>query len=108
VLLQISGLRRAVAQLLACLSPASFSGLYSAQLSVDSELKSTKSQPANLIVKHLYFHSIIESHLSWRWMFWVMMIFAGVCTVIMLFTLPETYAPVLLLSKVRTRGATRP
>ena len=30
-----------------------------------------------------------------------MMIFAGTCTVIMLFTLPETFAPVILQKKVR-------
>jgi hypothetical protein len=30
-----------------------------------------------------------------------MMMFGGVCTVIMILTLPETYAPVILLKKVR-------
>jgi DHA1 family multidrug resistance protein-like MFS transporter len=43
---------------------------------------------------------VVESYLGWRWVFWIMMIFAGVCTVIMLFTLPETYAPVILQKKV--------
>jgi len=44
---------------------------------------------------------IIQSGASWRWVFWVMMIFAGVCTLITLPFLPETYAPVLLLKKVK-------
>jgi DHA1 family multidrug resistance protein-like MFS transporter len=49
----------------------------------------------------MYFYSIIESGIGWRWVFWVMMIFAGACSVLMAFTLPETYAPVILLHKVR-------
>ncbi|KAJ6574555.1 MFS polyamine transporter [Mycena capillaripes] len=44
---------------------------------------------------------IVESSLSWRWVFWVMMMFAGVCFIFMTLTLPETYAPVILLKKVR-------
>lgn len=31
-----------------------------------------------------------------RWLFWVLTIFAGVCLVLIVFTLPETYAPVIL------------
>ncbi|TFK32378.1 MFS polyamine transporter [Crucibulum laeve] len=38
---------------------------------------------------------------DWRWVFWVMMIFAGVCTLIMIPLLPETYAPILLQKKAR-------
>ncbi|KAJ7786188.1 major facilitator superfamily domain-containing protein [Mycena metata] len=33
---------------------------------------------------------------NFRWVFWVLAIFAGVCTILIAFTLPETYAPVLL------------
>ncbi|KAJ7347886.1 MFS polyamine transporter [Mycena albidolilacea] len=44
---------------------------------------------------------ILESGLVWRWVFWVMMMFAGTCTAIMILTLPETYAPVILLKKVK-------
>lgn len=44
---------------------------------------------------------IIESSLSWRWVFWVMMIFAGVCTLLAAVFLPETYAPIILLHKAR-------
>lgn len=45
--------------------------------------------------------SIVDSQVSWRWIFWVMMIFAGVCTAIMIILLPETYAPVILLKKTK-------
>jgi multidrug resistance protein len=44
---------------------------------------------------------IVDSPVSWRWVFWVMMIFAGVCTTIMVILLPETYAPVILLKKMK-------
>ncbi|KAJ6544474.1 MFS polyamine transporter [Mycena capillaripes] len=46
---------------------------------------------------------VIESSLSWRWVFWIMMMFAGTCTFIMILTLPETYAPVLLLKKLNAK-----
>lgn len=45
--------------------------------------------------------SIMDSNLGWRWVFWVMMIFAGAVTLLGLVFMPETYAPVLLLRKVR-------
>lgn len=44
---------------------------------------------------------IVENGASWRWVFWVMMMFAGVCTLITVPFLPETYAPVILLKKVK-------
>ncbi|KAJ8690033.1 hypothetical protein PTI98_012879 [Pleurotus ostreatus] len=44
---------------------------------------------------------IVESSLSWRWVFWVMMMFAGACTLLMIILLPETYAPVLLQKRAR-------
>lgn len=31
------------------------------------------------------------SGVSWRWVYWVMAIFAGICFGLILFTLPETY-----------------
>ena len=31
------------------------------------------------------------SGVSWRWVFWVQTIFAGVCLLLVIFTLPETY-----------------
>lgn len=50
--------------------------------------------------------SIIERGVSWRWIFWVMMIFAAACTLIALLFLPETYAPIILLKKVRCHSIT--
>ncbi|KAF8217975.1 MFS polyamine transporter [Mycena galopus ATCC 62051] len=44
---------------------------------------------------------ILEQGVYWRWVFWVMMMFAGTCTVVMIVLLPETYAPIILLSKVK-------
>ncbi|KAH9947520.1 MFS polyamine transporter [Amylocystis lapponica] len=44
---------------------------------------------------------VTSSYLGWRWVFWVMMIFAGTCTVIAFLFLPETYAPVILQWKAR-------
>ncbi|KAL1707414.1 major facilitator superfamily domain-containing protein [Schizophyllum commune] len=37
--------------------------------------------------------------LSWRWVFWVLTIFAGTCLILIIFTVPETYAPVILKRK---------
>ncbi|KAJ7171187.1 MFS general substrate transporter [Mycena filopes] len=51
---------------------------------------------------------IVESTLGWRWIFWIMLIFSGVCTVLMIFTLPETYGPVILLKKLNARRKTDP
>ncbi|KLO07586.1 MFS general substrate transporter [Schizopora paradoxa] len=44
---------------------------------------------------------ISVSGTSWRWVFWVSTIFAGVCTVLIVVTLPETYAPKILVQKAR-------
>ncbi|KAG8740384.1 hypothetical protein FRC10_004393 [Ceratobasidium sp. 414] len=38
---------------------------------------------------------------SWRWVFWLLAIFAGVCTALLFFTLPETYAPVILKQRAQ-------
>ncbi|KAI0776341.1 MFS general substrate transporter [Trametes elegans] len=38
---------------------------------------------------------------SWRWVFWLLTIFAGVCFVFIIFTLPETYAPAILVHRAR-------
>ncbi|KAI5835231.1 MFS general substrate transporter [Schizophyllum commune Tattone D] len=44
---------------------------------------------------------------SWRWLFWLLTIFAGTCWLIILFTIPETFAPVILARKAkRLRKAT--
>lgn len=44
---------------------------------------------------------IVDSPISWRWVFWIMMIFGVVSTAIMVILLPETYAPVILLKKAK-------
>jgi len=44
---------------------------------------------------------ISVSGASWRWVFWVSALFAGVCTILIIFTLPETYAPKLLVQKAQ-------
>jgi MFS family permease len=33
---------------------------------------------------------------GWRWLFWVLAIFGGTSTIVLFFTLPETYAPIIL------------
>jgi multidrug resistance protein len=38
---------------------------------------------------------------SWRWLFWVLCFFASFCGLLVLFTLPETYAPILLVKKAQ-------
>lgn len=37
---------------------------------------------------------LTTSYLTWRWIFWIQMIFASVCLAVVIFFLPETYAPV--------------
>ncbi|KAG8938323.1 hypothetical protein FRC04_009078 [Tulasnella sp. 424] len=40
---------------------------------------------------------------SWRWLFWVLTMFAAVCFILILFTVPETYAPVIQSQKAARR-----
>ncbi|KAJ7624415.1 MFS polyamine transporter [Roridomyces roridus] len=52
---------------------------------------------------------IVDSDsLTWRWVFWVGMMFAGACTLFTAIFLPETYGPVLLLRKARQRRKVDP
>ncbi|KAI0049050.1 MFS general substrate transporter [Auriscalpium vulgare] len=44
---------------------------------------------------------VTVSSLGWRWVFWVMMIFAGACTSFAFLFLPETYAPAILAAKAK-------
>lgn len=32
-----------------------------------------------------------QAGVSWRWVFWLLAIFTGVCELLLIFTLPETY-----------------
>ncbi|KAH9884674.1 MFS general substrate transporter [Cubamyces lactineus] len=38
---------------------------------------------------------------SWRWVFWLLTLFAGTCLVFIVLTLPETYAPVILIKRAQ-------
>ncbi len=44
--------------------------------------------------------SIVSGDADWRWVFWVEMIFAAVCTIVSFF-MPETYGPYILRQKAR-------
>ncbi|TFY72914.1 hypothetical protein EVG20_g105 [Dentipellis fragilis] len=44
---------------------------------------------------------IATAGVSWRWIFWVLTIFSGLCFFMILLQLPETYAPKILVSKAR-------
>jgi len=38
---------------------------------------------------------------SWRWVFWMLAIFAGVCLVAIILFIPETYGPIILARKAK-------
>ncbi|KAH9942618.1 MFS general substrate transporter [Amylocystis lapponica] len=40
---------------------------------------------------------------SWRWVFWVLTLFSGACLVLIIFTVPETYLPVLAVKRARQK-----
>ncbi|KAG9024629.1 hypothetical protein FRB95_011265 [Tulasnella sp. JGI-2019a] len=40
---------------------------------------------------------------SWHWLFWVLTFFAGFCFLLILFTIPETYAPTILMRKAQRK-----
>ncbi|KAG8985914.1 hypothetical protein FRB90_004367, partial [Tulasnella sp. 427] len=46
---------------------------------------------------------IAVSGASWRWLFWVLALFSGFCFLIILLTVPETYAPVILKKKAQRK-----
>ncbi|KZT30674.1 MFS general substrate transporter [Neolentinus lepideus HHB14362 ss-1] len=46
---------------------------------------------------------ITVAGVSWRWVFWILTIYAGACWVQILLTIPETYEPMLLVKKARQR-----
>ncbi|KAF5385309.1 hypothetical protein D9615_001416 [Tricholomella constricta] len=45
----------------------------------------------------------LGEHTTWRWLFWVLAMFAGVCWIMIIFTMPETYSPVLLIRKAEQK-----
>jgi multidrug resistance protein len=38
---------------------------------------------------------------GWRWLYWIQLILSGVCWIILVFTIPETYAPTILDKRAR-------
>ncbi|KAF8578166.1 MFS general substrate transporter [Ramaria rubella] len=44
---------------------------------------------------------IAASEVSWRWLYWALAFFAGVCLFVIIFFIPETYEPVILARKAR-------
>ncbi|KAI5990857.1 MFS general substrate transporter [Pisolithus orientalis] len=44
---------------------------------------------------------LAQNNVSWRWLFWILTIFAGVCWVFIVLTLPETFQPIILVHKAR-------
>lgn len=43
----------------------------------------------------------ISDHKGWRWLYWIQLIMAGFVYVVMTVTVPETYAPTILLKRAR-------
>jgi MFS family permease len=43
----------------------------------------------------------IADNLGWRWLYWIQLIIAGAIYVLMVLTVPETYAPTILLKRAR-------
>ncbi|KAF8168994.1 major facilitator superfamily domain-containing protein [Mycena galopus ATCC 62051] len=74
----------------------------------DAETRGTASSMFSAIMGPIVAGFIVESSLGWRWVFWVMMIFAGTCTLVTIFTLPETYSPVLLVNKLKAKRKADP
>ncbi|PPQ98787.1 hypothetical protein CVT24_003345 [Panaeolus cyanescens] len=44
---------------------------------------------------------VLGEHADWRWVFWLLTIFSGLCWVMILLTMPETYGPTLLARKAQ-------
>ncbi|KIJ47970.1 hypothetical protein M422DRAFT_163053 [Sphaerobolus stellatus SS14] len=42
---------------------------------------------------------------SWRWLYWTLALFAAGCLIIIIFLVPETYEPILLVKKANRRRA---
>lgn len=46
---------------------------------------------------------IQTTHTNWRWLYWVLTIFAGACLALIVLTLPETYPPTILVRIARQK-----
>ncbi|RDB28449.1 Efflux pump FUB11 [Hypsizygus marmoreus] len=46
---------------------------------------------------------LIGENTTWRWLFWILALFAGFCCIIIVFTMPETYSPILLVRKAESK-----
>ncbi|KAG2139189.1 major facilitator superfamily domain-containing protein [Suillus bovinus] len=44
---------------------------------------------------------LVVAGVSWRWLFWILTILAGIFWLQIIFTIPETYGPVLLVKKAK-------
>ncbi|KIJ38750.1 hypothetical protein M422DRAFT_176210, partial [Sphaerobolus stellatus SS14] len=44
---------------------------------------------------------VTQSFLGWRWIFWLIMIFAAFCLTLLIIWVPETYSPILLTHRAR-------
>jgi MFS transporter, DHA1 family, multidrug resistance protein len=44
---------------------------------------------------------VVPSHLGWRWDFWILLIFSGICLIFCVLFIPETFHPVLLQKKAK-------
>ncbi|KZP13990.1 MFS polyamine transporter [Athelia psychrophila] len=51
---------------------------------------------------------VTTSYLGWRWVFWIMMIFSALCTILVGFFMPETFTPVLLQKKAQRLRKSEP
>lgn len=43
----------------------------------------------------------ISDNIGWRWLYWIQLILSGAIYVLMVLTVPETYAPTILLKRAR-------
>ncbi|KAH8102515.1 MFS general substrate transporter [Cristinia sonorae] len=44
---------------------------------------------------------MVTAGVSWRWVFWLLAMFAGACGILLTLTQPETYSPVILVRKAK-------
>lgn len=49
--------------------------------------------------------ALMTSNVSWQWLFWILSIFAGICWIMIIVSIPETYGPVILVQKAKALRA---